>query len=526
MSEEKQKPEDVYTAENADAQADTIFGDAPVQTAAPAAKQGGLSRNVKWLIAGIAAVVLLAGGLTAVLLLNRQSGQEPSESLAETEKIRLNNTGTDDVRKVVVQGQNSFTVDLITKGDTAVKSVYGIEGYEDLSMDTNLIGTLIDNGNALEADSLVAEAGTADLAKFGLAEPAADVTLQYEDGQSFSFRIGDAAPTGSAQMYCEADGNVYLVRNSLLANYLKKPEQFVSPILLPEPPKEEYPIVESLLVERTDLDYDILLEYDYEGADDAAVGGSAATHIMKRPTYAYLSPDKSVKITHGMFGLTAIAVDTVHPTDADLKAKGLDAPFCTVTMKCDDGTLHELHLGDSYETELGAACYYATFDDVPVIYGLTQEDAQWGTFLPNDITSASIFVTMVWHIGTLDIHTPDGNTLFECKGDDKDNFEVQKNGKECDSERFRQFYHFLLSIYGEEMYYDAIPETDPDISVHLHTQDDKEDYTVNFYKLSEMKTLVERNGTAYVIRTSCLNTLLQNLSVMDDPSKDISLTWQ
>ena len=524
MSEEKQKPEEVYTAENADAQADTIFGSAPVQ-AAPAAKQGGFSRNVRWLIAGIAAVVLLAGGLTAVLLLNRQTEPDPAASTAQTEKIPLNSTGTDDVRKIVVRSENGFTGDLVEQGDTSVKSVYGIEGFEDLTLDTNLIGTLVDNGNALEADSLVAEKAD-DLAKFGLAEPAADVTLQYADGQSFHFCIGDAAPTGSAQMYCEVDGNVYLVRNSLLANYLKKPEQFVSPILLPEPAKDAYPIVESVLVERTDLDYDILLEYDYEGADDAEAGGSAATHIMKQPTYAYLSPDKSVKITHGMFGLTAIAVDTVHPTQADLKAKGLDAPFCTVTMKCDDGTMHELHLGNSYETELGAACYYATFDDVPVIYGLTQEDAQWGTFLPNDITSASIFVTMVWHIGTLDVRTPDGDTLFECEGDDKDNFKVQKNGQECDSERFRQFYHFLLSIYGEEMYYDAIPETDPDITVRLHTQDDKEDYTVSFYKLSEMKTLVVRDNTAYVIRTSCLNTLRHNLEILDDPEQEISLTWQ
>ena len=525
MSEQNQKPEDVYTAENADAQADTIFGTAPEQTAAAPKKEGGLSRNVKWLIAGIAAVVLLAGGLTAFLLLNKPDDPDPAASMSETEKTRLNNTGSDDVKQVIITGKNSFTVDLVEKGETTVKSKYGIEGMEDLQLDTNLIGTLIDNGNALEADSLVAEHAE-DLAKFGLAEPAADVTLVYADGQQFRFCVGDAAPTGTAQMYCAVDGNVYLVRNSLLANYLKKPEQFVSPILLPEPAKEDYPIVESVLVERTDLDYDILIEYDYEGADDATVGGSAATHIMKQPIYAYLSPDKSVKITHGMFGLTAIAVDTVHPTDADLKAKGLDAPFCTVTMKCDDGTMHELHLGDSYETELGADCYYATFDDVPVIYGLTQDDAQWGTFLPNDITSASIFVTMVWHIGELDIQTPDGDTKFACKGDDKDNFEVKKNGQECDSERFRQFYHFLLSIYGEEMYYDALPETDPDITVHLHTQDDKEDYTVSFYKLSEMKTLVERDGTAYVVRTSCLNTLMHNLEILDDPSQEISLTWQ
>ena len=526
MSDENQKQESVYVAENATEEAETIFGAAPVQAAAPE-KKGGLSRNVKWLIAGICAVVLLGGGLTAVLLL--QKPEEPADSMSDVqEKIRLNNTGTDEVTSIDIKGKENgdFTVDLVSKGDTTVKSVYGISGLDDVMLDTNLVGTLIDNGNALEADSLVAEKG-ADLSIYGLAEPSAAVTMHYADGQTFTFGVGDAAPTGSAQTYCEVDGNVYLVRNSLLANYLKKPEQFVSPIVLPEPSDEDYPIVQSVLVERDDLDYDILLEYDYEGADDDTAGGTAATHIMKQPTYAYLSPDKSVKITNGMFGLTAIAVDTVHPTAQDLAEKGLDKPFCLVTMKCDDGTLHELRLGNAYETELGADCYYATFDDVPVIYGLTQDDAAWGTVMPGDITSASVFVTMVWDIGSLDVKTPDGTVEFRGTGDDKENYEVTKNGEACDTERFRQFYHFLLSIYGEEMYYDALPETDPDVSVHLHTQDDKQDYTVSFYKISDMKTLVARDGgSVFVIRTSCLNMLLHNLEIIDDPDQEISLTWQ
>lgn len=523
MSEEK-KPEEVYTAENADAEADTIFGSTPQQEAAPVRKAGP-SKNVKWLIAGICVLVLLAGGLTATVLLTHKDEPAPTVSTG-LEEIKLNPTASNDVKSVEIKGEESFTVSLRSQGENPSDNVYGIDGYDDVTVDANMLSTLINNGNALEADSLVAEAG-ADLSIYGLAEPKAEVTIHYADGSSFLFRVGDPAPAGANQTYCEVDGAVYLVRNSLVASYQKKPAQFVSTVLLQEPASNnDYPIVESVTVERKDLDYVLELDYDKEGADDAAVGGTAATHVMVSPRYAYLSPDKSVKITHGMFGLTAVEVSAVHPAAADLAAKGLDDPFCTVTMVCDDGNTHVLRIGDAFETELGAACRYAAIDDVPVIYGVTEEDAKWCSVMPDDITSANVFVSMVWHISTLDIKTPDGDVLFEGKGEDKNDYTVTKNGKECDTERFRQFYHFLLSIYGEEMYYGDLPDTEPDVQVHLTTQDGKEDYTVEFYKLSDMKTLVVRNGTAYSIRTSCLDMLRHNLEVIDNPDEKISLTWQ
>lgn len=523
MSEEKQKTEEVYTAENADAEADTIFGSTLEHQEAPASGAG-TSRNIRWLIVGICALVLLGGGLTATILLSRKNEPEPTLSSAEA-GIQLNPYASNDVTSIDIRGKENYTVSLRSQGENPSDSTYGIDGYDDVTLDANLLSTLIYNGNALASDSTVAETG-ADLAVFGLAEPAADVTMHYVDGSTFSFSIGDAAPTGAAQNYVCVNGSVYLVRTSLVANFQKTPAQFVSTTLLPEPAQSDYPIIESVTVERKDLDYDIVLEYDHEGADDAAAGGSAATHVMTSPIYAFLNPDKSTKITHGLFGLTAIEVSAVHPTEADYAAKGLKDPFCTVTTVCDDGNTHTLWLGDEFETELGAKCRYARFDDAPVIYGVTQEDAAWGSFMPDDITSASIFVTMVWHISKLDVQQASGNVLFEGTGDDKDNYVVTKNGAPCDTERFRKFYHFLLSIYGEEMYYDAIPETDPDVQIHLQTQDGKEDYTIAFYQLSEMKTLVVRGNAAYVIRTSCLNTLRHNLEIIDDPSQEISLTWQ
>ncbi|MDE5563704.1 MAG: DUF4340 domain-containing protein [Oscillospiraceae bacterium] len=519
MSEEKQKPEEVYTAENAEQEADTIFGSSLTKT--DTQKSGGLSKNAKWLLIGGIALILLGGGLTAVLLTSDREDISPEDStLSVDEKIALNPSNAEDVTGIDVQDAEPFTVKRSTDG------TYGIVGLEDVTMDAALLSTLVNNGSELEADSLVEE-NAADLTVYGLADTAAEVTMHYADGTDFAFRVGDAAPMGNAQTYCEIDGDVYLVRTSLVANFRKTPDKFVSTVVLAEPSDEDYPIVDSVRIERDDLDYDIYLEYDYEGADDDSTGGVAATHVMREPLFSYLSVDKSVAVTNGMFGLTALEIVDVHPTDKALADAGLDEPFCTVEMQCTDGNTYHLAIGEAYEASTGTACYYAKFEDVPLIYGLTSEDAAWARIQPGDITSANIFVSYVWDIGTLDIQVGDEDFRFEGKGTEQADYEVTKNGETCDTERFRLLYRFLLNIYGEELYFGELPDSAPQAEVHLTSQDGKEDYTVSFYKQTDLKTIIARDGVpSYVVRTSCLNTLLHNLEIFDDLDTPFQETWQ
>ncbi len=518
MSEEKQKPEEVYTAENAEQEADTIFGSTLPKT--DAVQSGGLSKNTKRLLLGVIVLVLLGGGLAAVLLTSDKETPAEDSTLSTEEKITLNSRNAEDVTGIDVQDAEAFAVECSADG------TYSIAGLEDVTMDAALLSTLVNNGSELEADSLVEE-DAADLSIYGLADTAAEVTMHYADGTDFSFRVGDAAPMGSAQTYCEVDGDVYLVRTSLLANFRKTPDKFVSTVVLAEPAEEDYPIIDSVRIERDDLDYDIYLEYDHEGSEDDSTGGVAATHVMKEPLFSYLSVDKSVAVTNGMFGLTALEIVDVHPTEKALADAGLDEPFCSVEMQCADGNTYHLEIGDAYESATGTACYYAQFEDVPLIYGLTSEDAAWARIQPGDITSANIFVSYVWDIGTLDIHAGDEDFLFKGEGTEQADYEVTKNGEVCDTERFRLLYRFLLNIYGEELYFGELPDGEPQAEVHLVSQDGKEDYTVSFYQQTDMKTIIARDGVpSYVVRTSCLDTLLHNLEIFDDPDTAFKETWQ
>lgn len=524
MSEETKNTEII--AENADAEADTIFGSDPTQTAAPA-KKGGMSKNVRGLLIGLGALVIASGILTAVLLLNRTDGDatESTADSAAAEAITLNEADVINLTEIDIQGAAPFHVTRTFRGREDAAAEYTIDGYEDLTLDTALLSTLANNGCALEAQSLVEE-NAADLEKYGLAEPLADVTLSYEDGTSFRFSVGSQSPMDTTKTYCAVEDDVYLVRTSLVANYQKDPVQFLSTTVLAEPAEADYPIVDSLRIERKDLDWDIYMEYDYENADDDSAGGTAATHVMIEPIFSYLNVELSSDVTNGMFGLSAQEVAVVHPDESDLARTGLDDPFCTVTMKTDDGETHVLTIGDSYETAGGVTCWYALLEGVSEIFGVTEDAAAWIKVQPGDITSSNIFVTNVWNIGTLDVRDKTHELNFAGEGD-KDSYTVTKNGASCDTERFRTLYRFLLYIYGEELYIGELPEGEPDAEVHLTTQNGREDYTISFYKVSDLKTIVARDGVpSYVIRTSCLDTLSYNLDIFDDTTTEFKTSWQ
>ncbi len=529
MDEEKQNLSEQEELQQAGL--DTFFADAPAAQKAEQ-KTGGMSKNVKGLIIGASALVLLGGGLTAALLLggNDENGGvgSSSDSTAATdaaEMISLNESLAENLTKIEITSTDTFTVYRRTEATDSEAAVYAIKGMEDIPMSTNLLSTLVNNASSLSANQLVEE-NAADLSKYGLADPSAEVTMHYADGAQFTIEVGAESPMDSTMMYCAVDGDVYLVKSSLMSNYTMDPLFFVSTTVLEEPAEEDYPIVESVRIQREDWDYDIYLEHAYDEETDDATGGTAASHVMLEPVFSYLNLQHSVDVTNGMFGLSAIEVAAVHPTDSELKEAGIMVPFCTVTMKCDDGNTYCLNFGTTYTSESGTECYYAYLDGVDVLYGISKTGAVWATMEPGDITSANIFGTMVWDIALLDVKAGDKTLKFEGEGD-KDTYTVTKNAEPCDTERFRLFYRFLLSIYGEELCLgEELPSREPDVSIHVQTQDGSEDYTVSCYKLDNLNMIVAVNDVpTYKIRSSCLDTIVHNIDIFDTEEEFIT-TWR
>ncbi len=515
-----------------EAGADTFFAESSLPQGGVDSEKSGkkrMSKNIKMMLAGIVALVVLGGTLTTVLVMqslenstNEESEEDSTDE--EEEDLTLNAEVGDDVVQVEIHGKSDFLVYRVSEATDEEDAVYTIEGWEDLNLSSNLINTLVNNGSELEAYELVEE-NCDDLSKYGLDDPIAEVAITYEDGTVFEFAIGDANPLSSTYTYCLVNDVVYLIKTSLMTNYKQESTYFVLTTVLEEPDDDDYPIVNYVRVEREDLEYDIYLEYGYYD-DDSSNGGTAATHIMYEPIFSYLDLESSSDVTNGMFGLSADVIAVIHPTDEDIETTGLNDPYCTVTMDCDDGSTYYLYFGNTYEVD-DTTYYYCYLEGDNVIYGITEDSAVWLTVIAGDITSSNIFASYVWDIATLDVVLGDEELHFVGEGEDSDTYVVTKNGEDIDNERFRLFYRFLLVIYGEELAIgEEIPDVDPECSIHVITQDGSEDYTVEFYKLSNIYTLVTFNGVpSYRIRTSCLDTILYNMQIFDT-DEDFLDSWQ
>ncbi len=533
---EQQKELSQQETEESQAGMDTFFAENPVPVAEQPSKQG-MSKNVKMLIAAVAALVVIGGALTAVLLINKNSEEDielDASSLVdnllddeEKNAVMLNPQKAEDLKEVQISNTDKFKVYPIADKKDETDSGYTIEGYEDIPLDKGYISTLVNNACELSADQLVEE-NPADLSKYGLEKPVSEVVMCYQDGTEFQFSVGDASPMDSTQTYCMTEGKVYLVKTSLMHSYQQNVKYFFSKTILEKPADDAYPIVESLRIERENLDYDLYMEYAHDVVEDDSVGGVAATHIMREPVTAYLNVEKSVDVTTGMFGLTAEEIVKIHPSESELKNAGMDTPFCTVTMSCDDGNTYILKFGKSYTTESGNTAYYTYLEGTDILYGVLDSRAVWTTVQAGDITAANVFATYVWDIATLDITAGTNELHFVGEGEDKKTYTVTKNGESCETERFQQFYKFLLNVYGEELYLDAeLPASAPDVEVRLTSQDSREDYTIAFYKTEGLNAMLAVNGTpTYKIRASCIDTLLHNIEIFDDTSQDFAMTWQ
>lgn len=507
-----------------------------------------MNRTTKSIIGLGVAVIVLGGGLTALMLTepkeneNSESNISASEESSETygEGILLlkdEKAGDSEglIKSLIVKNDgNRIEVEMDKAPTEDSSATYTLTEYKDIPLNTALVGTLANNAVHMVTGAIVDEDCT-DLAKFGLDKPKAEVEVKFQTGTEKTLKVGNDAPANS-QTYVMLDGEntVYTVDTSYVANYSKNVFDFVEMTMLAEPPEDSYPKINSLKIEREDIDYDILLEYDKSSDDGKYSGGTSATHVMVEPTDAYLTVERSEDITNGMFGLRADGIYAVHCNEATVAEAGLKEPFCRVTMDCDDGNNYVLLLSEPFNDDNNKKCCYAMFEGGSVIYIVDTENAKWCTVMPIDITSRIMIGSYVWNITDLSIETADTSEEFIIEAKDKNaennkavDFNVTRNGEVFDSERYRQFYGFLINASAEEFALDAeIPDTAPVVSVEYTDSYMKKTVKIEFYDNTAMTALIAVDGKSkYICSKSYVDTLIENIKRIGT-GEDYITTWK
>ncbi len=496
----------------------------------------------KKLIGLIGGCVLIAGLAGAVAVVSRQQAADQSSSEAEAQQA----TETVDPAALALSAQDpnavvsvavtnsSGSYDLVrtAQADTeaGTNALYAVRGWEDLPTNTALAWTLSNNMASLTATSIVMEDCT-ELDKYGLGDDAAKGMLTFDDGSTFAFRVGNSVSDGENSYFAvEGEDTVYAVRTSLVANYLNEAEDFLSLTLLKAPADDAYPIINALTIQREDMEKDIVLTYN-DSANSENTGGTAASHEMTSPIAAYLSVERSTDVVTGIFGLTAKKVIALYPEKDDLAAYGLDAPFGTAVMDCDDGNVYTLQMGDRFtetDEETGAtnAYYPVMLEGVDAVYAVAEADCLWATVTPTDLASSLVIATYVWDIAEMEITAEGRETMhFEITGEDKETAVVKRNGSECDSERYRQFYTFLLQTQATAVALDEEPVGAPEITLYFRTHDGTKEQEICFYRQDAFSCLITINGVScFNTRASFIDTFKENMARFDTDA-EFDMTW-
>lgn len=483
----------------------------------------------KQLIACAAAVVLLGGGVAAMKFTEPKpelDTMDPADVSEEASGSMIYSGPEKDLKTVYVTNANGgfiFTRTYKGSGDEDDANKYKIEGLENVKLDSYTTDNLASNAAALESKAVIEE-NASDLGKYGLSEPRAEavITFDGDEPQTVTVLVGNDTPGGDIYVKLADSSTVYSASSSFLKCYTYEKEYFVSHLLVEEPSEDEYPVISSVRVHRSDLEQDIVFEYDPYSDGENEQGGTSAAHVMTSPVHAYLNVSDSVKYTHGIFGLRAKNVLSVEPSEQELEFAGILDPVCTVTMTLEDGQEYVLKLGVSYGEDGG---YTGYLEGTDVLWQFDPNSVPWMTMAAEDAMSTLVFGSYVYDVTSVSL-TEAGNTSeFTCTGDSADNYKVQFSGEEYDRNRFLEFYQALIKAPAEEICLED-DGTELLVSVKITRRNGLPDENVEFWKTEGNKVLIKKDGDpCFKCRASFVNkALIPNISKIQG-TDDFVTNW-
>ncbi len=289
-------------------------------------------RTKNTLIMAVVAGILMA----AVYFLEIRGGEER----AETERVadRLLRFETADVT-----GLNLETADSNISLQR-VDDAWRITAPYDLAANDSAVDSIINRLQRADHDRMIDEAPD-DLARFGLAAPEVEVTVELNDGSSHSLALGNGTPVGFNVFVRPSGGDtVYTTAAGLKDAVNKTLFDLRNRSIL----TFDEPDVARLDLKTADLDASIERQ--------PALGDGITRWELTEPIEARADADTIADYLRRLRNDRALAYPSEDPGDEDLATYGLDDPRLTVRIWTDDDSAITLEIGDESEEPGG---YYA-----------------------------------------------------------------------------------------------------------------------------------------------------------------------
>ncbi|MGN1101392.1 MAG: DUF4340 domain-containing protein [Huintestinicola sp.] len=473
------------------------------------------------LIIIIAVAALLLGGAVVALKLTAPES-EPEEETTETEVTSslLYDKNPDDILAITIKNETSdYSVERFGE---ELFHIWVVPEYIEAPIDGNVIAQLRQNAATLTAQKTVAE-NAEDLSIYGLAEPRAEYKVEFDDSAKTvkEICIGSSVPGSSSTVYAcfKGENTVYTVKSSAISCFLEDKRSCIETTVytahtaVDENDTTDYTRINKMTVQRKDIDYDIVIEYDKRLEDEDAVIANSSSYRLTSPVTLDLNPDKCGDFTTAMFGLTASDFAVLNPTEEQKAEYGFDDPYADIYADIAGGEFH-LIVGNPYNNEDGAqAGYYAMAEGIEVIYKFENGTLPWLDTMPLDLTISMITSNYIFTVNEIDI-TGSVEAHFTMTGSSNDDYAVKLNGNDVDTDSFKTLYQFILSAPAEQLYLEE-PAGEADLTIEIKTADGGD--VLEFYPAESRRTIIKLNGVpSFTCKTAYLERLKENIKLFEN----------
>ncbi len=437
-----------------------------------------MGKNTKILIFSLIGLVLL-GGITALLLLTAPSQEQkaPAGGTAsaavtqqtDTVDLRLCSRGGSEVVSIDVENASGkYRISNSGKKTEEDKIIWSVSGLAEERVDQDAVSSVIGYVSSVKGNQFAETVSDpSGLEKYGLSAPAAKIKTTFTDGDTFSYKIGNAVPNSPSEVYMTADDkNVFTIDSYRTEVFTESVYSFVPLDAVPALDSSAGEQVGKLTVERTDLEEPIIIE-SIEPAEGDKV--RVYSYRMTSPYSSYLDLTDGGAFVQSIFGLSAQSAYGSALSEKDLKASGLDSPVCTVTAQTGSKT-YSLRLGSEiFETEKTddgtelrrSAGIYGISSEVPdIIFIFSKENIPAFTKKPSELLSRLFLLPYIFSLDSIDYSSSDGAEYSfaiehtAATDTEKEINKVSVNGEACDWDRFKELYQFFISASGDELYLD------------------------------------------------------------------------
>lgn len=225
-----------------------------------------------------------------------------------------------------------------------VDDAWRITAPYDLAANDGAVDSIVNRLQTANHDRLIDEAAE-DLDRFGLADPEVEVTVELDDGSSYSLALGNGTPVGFNVFVRPGGGDTVYTTTAGLKDAVNKTlfDLRNRSILTFDEPD----------VARLDL---TTADLDVSMRRQPALGDGIARWDLTTPIEARADTDTIAAYLRRLRNNNALAYPSDDPSDEDLTAYGLDAPRLTVRVWTGDDNAITLQIGDESEDPAG---YYA-----------------------------------------------------------------------------------------------------------------------------------------------------------------------